>query len=147
MEAQIDLRGRGTVRRAVDVDSVVSECVAYRLEIVHRDGSGVKASFRAQAREATSDVLSNGRRLLDADARGRAAQPVGAARAALIDEHEVSGRSDFAEELIDGRDIHACSSARPAREVEQRTCCRLAARGYDGDAQGDAATAGPVRIL
>ena len=147
VEAQVDLRRSGTVGRAVEVDLLVAERAAHRVEVVHRDGGRVEANLRAQPVEAAPDVRGDGRRLLDADARGRTAQPVRATRAALVDEHEVPGRSDPTEELLDDRDVRARRSARPAGEVEERTGRRLLRRGDDGDAQGDTATARPVRIL
>ena len=145
MAARVELRERGAVGAAEDVDPLVAEQLPDALDVVGRGRARQHPRLAAEAGEAPAEVgrdrLCVGRPhvLLRTRERVRAARP------ALIDEHEVAVLADVREHLVDldrgvGRD-----ASRSALEVEERSARGLPGSRDDRDVQRDRLPVRPGR--
>ena len=126
MLAQVDERGSRPIRAAVDVDLVVAEECADLVEIVHRDRRRVQTQVGVFAEpfqagfEANDALLVALIDLAQRVAVGAALERMRLAGTALVDEDDVAGGLDAAEQFANATRHLRGALARAAGEEEQR---------------------------
>ena len=100
MTAHVELRERGAVRAAEDVDPLVAEHLPDALDVVGRGLAREQARLAAEAREAAAEVRRDGVCVGRPHVLLRTRERVRAPRPALIDEHEVAVLADVREHLV-----------------------------------------------
>ena len=149
---QVLLRDARAVGGGVEIDAPVAERGAHALEVRDRQGGGVEGDVGAGAERGQAalrtggDVGETGAR--EAGGVVRAVEPVRAAGAALVEEHDVALAADARKHRCDRGVERGGRSARAAGEHEHGIGRGAAADGgHPRHAQGDVPPGRPCRVF
>ena len=146
MATRVELRQRGAVGAAEDVDPLVAEHLPDALDVVGRGLARQHPRVAAEAGEAPAEVRGDRVGVGRPHVLLRTHERVRAARPALIDEHEVAVLADVREHLVDlDRGVRR-NASRSALEIEERSARRLPGGRDDRDVQRDGPPLRPGRV-